>query len=1265
VSLLAALAVAAPLLGAPSAAPAAAQQDGDQAEAGRHHDFGDAEGIRNILPPGQDGMISSAEAAQAQTTGERPEHFDDQVGPYYDLLQSAGLARPGENGEPLLGVTDGDLPRFYKDASFGTDAIERAYSPTNAPPGLRIVRGSAFGVPHIFGETREAAMFGAGYTGAEDRLFLMDVLRHTGRARLSEFLGASEANKAMDRGQLLVAPYRGRNNPAVQNGTHPNEFTQQIERVCDMGERGAQLCDDLESYIAGVNQYIAEARRNEEKLPAQYTELQQVPEDFIAEDLVAIASLVGGIFGKGGGGEASNSVFRQQLRNEGYSNDEAQTIFDDFRSANDPEAPVTTVKEFPYNNHGDSIDPDSNVALEPGTLETQFKAMGPDGDSPMNVGGLTNPLAMSNAILASGDVSDGGVPSVVFGPQTGYFVPQLLVEKDIHAPGIDARGVSFAGTDLVIELGRGRDYAWSATSAGADNVDEWALELCEPDGSQPDKQSTHYLYDGECVEMDTYTHREFAKPSGGGVCDPSATDECVVVEFDVERAPSYNDAPVVGRAKGVDGNFYAIAEQRSTFKREIDSIIGFSRINDPTFMTDGAESFKQAFEGVDYTFNWFYADNEDIAYKQSCRCPIRDPQSDPDLLTIGNGEYDWTGNFLAPQDQPNVTNPERDFLISWNNKQARKFRSSDSTFSESATFRSEFLRARLEPAVEAAQGEDTAKLTRGDMVNIMEDAGTVDLNAQEIYPLALAILNGTAPPDGLVTDDATLEAMAQRLAQWVRDGGHRRDLDQDGDYDNAVAVAIGDATLRPMLDEVYGDELGDTELPQGVENHPRSGLGSAYNGGQADHLDKDFRQVLGQDVEGAYSRTYCGGGDKATCADVLWTALSEAAELLSSPRPDNQDSSCLGYPDEYKFGSDNPEDWVYDDTCDNISQTPVGVTSVPDQPWINRPTFQQVMQVGSRIGRIDGPNRIETSARISRQAFASSESVVVAPSTKFADALSGTPLADEQNAPLLLSNPDRLPAAIAAEVGRLGAESATVLGGTAALSEQVEADLEDAGVSNVTRIGGEDRFDTAKLIHSELGSPGQTVVASGERSPDALAAGPFAGASGRSILLTAQDQLPDETAAALDGVENAVIAGGPQAITREVEDEIAQGRETRRVFGDDRYATAAEFAEEAVSAGLRVGQTYVASGRQFPDALSAGASALQSRGVLTLLDPARLDLAPESRDFLSINKADIDDLWLAGGQVALPSALREELEPLIARAAGGPPVGGERSVQSP
>src|SRR5207244_6942828 len=94
---------------------------------------------------------------------------------------------------------------------------------------------------------------------------------------------------------------------------------------------------------------------------------------------------------------------------------------------------------------------------------------------------LAFPGAMSNALVVSAAHSQSGHPLAVFGPQTGYFAPQLLMEQDVHAPAsdagpaIDARGAAFAGTNLYVELGHGRDYAWSATSAGQAIIDTDAV----------------------------------------------------------------------------------------------------------------------------------------------------------------------------------------------------------------------------------------------------------------------------------------------------------------------------------------------------------------------------------------------------------------------------------------------------------------------------------------------------------------------------------------------------------------------------------------------------------------------------------------------------------------------------------------------------------------------------------------------------------------------------------------------------------------------
>ncbi|BCU80465.1 penicillin acylase [Polycladomyces abyssicola] len=848
----------------------------------------DPGGFLNIMPPGQDGTVNALEMTKFQLTGEYPRHFNDQTQMYDSLV------------DRIKGIKDEELVKYFKKATFGVNGkVERTYSPTK---GVTVQRDE-FGVPHIQGKTREATMFAVGYVTAEDRLFLMDVLRHLGRGRLSEFLGASEANKEMDRAQVKVAPYK------------EEELTRQANELCLQGEEAAQVCKDIEAYIDGVNAFIRQARMNPNLLPAEYPALQQIPKEWKLEDSVAIASLVGGIFGKGGGNEVASSRFLSQLMQK-HGSHKGRAIWEDFRSAEDVEAPVTTEKSFPYNQPS-SVDPKSTAILDLETVGKTLEEMKPPkmvADGPFGSIDLRAPKGMSNAILVNAEHTKEGRPIAVFGPQTGYFSPQLLVETDVHGPGIDARGVGFAGVNMYVQLGRGRDYAWSATSSGADNVDQWVVKLCEPDGGKPTMKSQGYWYKGECRPMDVYTHRQIAKPTAAGIPEPSK--DSLIFDIKVERTVY---GPVNARGT-VRGEPVAVTTQRSTYGKELNSALGFRRINDPDFMREGSASFLKAFDKVDYTFNWFYVDKKDIAYKHSCLCPVRDPRTDPDLPAWGTGEYDWTGNYLKPEEQPHDINPKRGYFANWNNKQAPGFRANDANFSYGPVHRSLHLDKRLAKMISSGK-----KLTKADMVNIMMDAATVDLKAQEVYPWVLKVLGEKAPGN-----DPVLQEMRDRLAAWVESGGHRRDSSpKDGIYDDAVAVAIGDAYFETLTRVMFDKALSGTNLPNVLEDSPRGGLGSAFLEGYYSYVNKDLRRLLGEKVKDPWHTVYCGDGNLSSCRLDLWKAMRITADRLRK-----------------EYNSDDVENWVYDDAQDAIKQKPMGLLAAPDMRWVNRPTFQQVVQVG-------------------------------------------------------------------------------------------------------------------------------------------------------------------------------------------------------------------------------------------------------------------------------------------------------------------------------
>src|SRR3954465_9238734 len=435
--------------------------NGPPAGAYRQNDFG---GFRNVLPPGENGFDNAVDLARFEADQTRPRHNDDQLPLYRDLL--TGYTKLDAAG----------IGNYFKDASFGVRPadVERTYSPRS---DVTIVRDN-YGVPHIYGATRDGAEFGIGYATAEDRLFFLDVFRHLGRAQLSSFAGGAPANRELDEQVWNVAPYT-EEDLQKQVDQRPPQYAAEADR----------LKADLDNYVAGINQYIAEARLDPTKMPAEYAAIGQPqgPADWKGTDVVATADVVGAIFGAGGGREVPSAlVLEKAIKRFGHK--QGRRVWHDFRSAEDPEAPTTIGKRFPY-----SATPKHprGVALpDPGTVSELRTA------DPSTTKSQVTPHGMSNALLVSGRLTRSHKPIAVFGPQTAYFAPEILMEQDIHAPSLDARGVAFPGTNLYVQLGRGRDYALSATSAGQDITDTFALPLCD---------KTHYRYRGRCEEIETLT----------------------------------------------------------------------------------------------------------------------------------------------------------------------------------------------------------------------------------------------------------------------------------------------------------------------------------------------------------------------------------------------------------------------------------------------------------------------------------------------------------------------------------------------------------------------------------------------------------------------------------------------------------------------------------------------------------------------------------------------------------------------------------------
>ena len=896
--LLAALLTAGALVGAPGAAHAAAPVEPYQTN--------DYKGFRDVLPPGTNGLANGPGLAAFLTSGARPAHNDDQLGMYRDLV----YASPG--------ITADTLPRYFKDSSFGVRPgdIERTYSP-GGRDDVTVVRDKAFGVPHVYATTRAGAMFALGFAAAEDRLFFIDILRHLGRAQLASFAGGAPGNRAFDQMQWSVAPYT------------EADLERQIQLgLARYGAEGQLIQADSEAYVAGINRYISEAKLDASKMPGEYAAISQPagPEPWKQTDLIATAALVGGIFGKGGAGEVEQAQLLQAWQDR-FGRARGTKLWRQLNGLDDPETNNTIKrKRFDYQQTPRRRAPGANAIPDKGSVTTErIVESGVDSGatarsaewtlakSPSGLVAL--PRANSNALVVSGRESASGRPLAVFGPQVAYFAPQILMEQDVHAPGIDARGASFPGVNLYVQLGRGRDYSWSATSAGQDIIDTFAVLLCNPDGSAPTKESDHYMFRGQCLPMEILRRTNTWSPTAA---DSTASGTQTLRAFRTKLG-------LVRARATIRGKPVAYVELRTTYMHEIESAGGFNDFNNPDKMRNAAD-FQRAASKIGYTFNWFYADDQDIAYFNSGNNPDRPAGVDPLLPTWSKFEWkgfnpdDNTAQYTRFETHPQIVNQQ--YLTSWNNRQAPGYNSG-----YYSVHRADPLDDGVKKGIAG-----TRKMTLPELVDAMESAATVDLRGYSVLPLLLTTLGRQADP--------RVQEAIDKLLSWQRRGAHRIDRDRDNVYEDSDAIAIFDAWWPRLLEAQFKPVMGPA-LFDAMRKHPAfdnepnnhgDHLGSAYQDGWYGFVSKDLRTILRRKVRGRYARVFCGNGNLARCRRVLAESLRAAIQVDRSSM--YTDSACTA--------ANKPGDqWCYD----SIRFRPLGGITQPLIAWQNRPTYQQAIEI--------------------------------------------------------------------------------------------------------------------------------------------------------------------------------------------------------------------------------------------------------------------------------------------------------------------------------
>lgn len=187
----------------------------------------------------------------------------------------------------------------------------------------------------------------------------------------------------------------------------------------------------------------------------------------------------------------------------------------------------------------------------------------------------------------------------------------------------------------------------------------------------------------------------------------------------------------------------------------------------------------------------------------------------------------------------------------------------------------------------------------------------------------------------------------------------------------------------------------------------------------------------------------------------------------------------------------------------------------------------------------------------------------------------------------------------------------------------------------VDRLWGADRFATAVAVSQRYyPAPGVPVVyvANGMDFPDALSAAPAAARQGGPLLIVRPDAIPAAISAELDRLspQKIVVVGGPSVVSDQVyADLAARTASITRLAGPDRYQTSLAISRYAFPAGSSP-QAYLATGRNFPDALAAAGAAGAASAPVILVDGLSTS-GPSAAVTTELNRLGVTKVLLAGG----------------------------------
>lgn len=306
------------------------------------------------------------------------------------------------------------------------------------------------------------------------------------------------------------------------------------------------------------------------------------------------------------------------------------------------------------------------------------------------------------------------------------------------------------------------------------------------------------------------------------------------------------------------------------------------------------------------------------------------------------------------------------------------------------------------------------------------------------------------------------------------------------------------------------------------------------------------------------------------------------------------------------------------------------------------------------VYRLKGDTRYETGVSISNHGWHwdQTDYVVIGRGDLPIDALTGSVLASELDAPLLLTESNKLTSSVERELDRLNPEFVYILGSTGAISSSVESEL-DKKFNTVKRITGDTRYGTARNVAKEIDSRQnvkEVFVATGdEKSSDALTIAPYAGEKNIPILLTNSKTLSEDVQRFINeaGVSKVTIIGGNVAVSQNVENQLKKivgNSNVTRVKGDTRFGTSIAIINKYYTKS-ELESLFISQGMETADALTASPLAAKEASPILLTQSNKVP--SEVNSWLKNQVKSKPDLYFLGGSKAISESVRSQLINLV------------------